>query len=67
MFEAIIKVRLADAPEQRKRDIIEGLGYACALLHDEYELSADEIAGVLERIADDVADEAARRAGVTGG
>jgi hypothetical protein len=60
-YEAIIKIRTLDPPETQKRHIIEGLSWACVLLHDEYGLSADEIAGVLERVTDDIYDDAARR------
>jgi hypothetical protein len=37
-----------DPPEKRAREIAEGIGYACALLHDEYGWSADKILGMLE-------------------
>lgn len=60
-YEAVIKVCLADTAHKRAQDIAEGLSYACALLHDEYEWSADEIEGLLERIADDVHDDEAQR------
>lgn len=56
-YEAVIKVTVGDPPERRARDIADGLGYACALLMDEYGWAADAIADVLERIADEVQDE----------
>jgi hypothetical protein len=60
-YEAIIKVNPTDDAGRRKRDIIDGLAYACALLLDEYELSADDIAGVLERVTDNINDQEAQR------
>lgn len=60
-WEAIIKVNVTDDPDVRARHIEEGIGYACALLMDEYGRSADEISRVLERAIDDVQDEEARR------
>jgi hypothetical protein len=60
-YEAIIKVNLSDDPEKRALGIAEGIGYACALLMDEYGWKADAIAEVLERTADDVYDEEAQR------
>jgi hypothetical protein len=57
VYESVIKVRLEDAPEKRARDIEEGIGYACALLMDEYERSAVQIEEVLSRAADDMYDE----------
>lgn len=48
LWEAIIKVNVHDAPEKRARHIEEGIGYACALLHDEYGLSGSQIIDVLE-------------------
>jgi hypothetical protein len=60
MWEAIIKVDVADDPERRSRDIADGIGYACALLGDEYGRTADEIVDLLERIIDDVQDQEAQ-------
>lgn len=57
MFEAIIKVNVADDRNRRARDIEDGIGYACSLLMDEYGLTAEYIASMLERITDEVADE----------
>jgi hypothetical protein len=54
IFESIIKVNVADEPARRARDIEEGIGYACALLHDEYGWSAKHITDVLERVIDTV-------------
>jgi hypothetical protein len=62
MYEAVIKVRVEDPPERRAQDIAEGIGYACALLMDEYGWRADDIQDVLERVTDDVQDEEASRA-----
>lgn len=61
-FEAIVKVNPTDDPARRVRDITEGIGYACALLMDEYGIDPDDIVVMLERVADDVQDEAASRA-----
>ena len=61
-MEAVIKVNVTDTEANRARDIADGIGYACALLHDEYGWSADRIAELLERVTDDVADDEARRA-----
>lgn len=60
-YEAVIKVRVDDPPERRARDISEGIGYACALLMDEYGWRADAIAQVLDRVTDAVFDEEAQR------
>ena len=60
-YESIIKVNITDTPERRARDIEEGIGYACALLMDEYGWTAEQIGNVLERVADDVAVEEWRR------
>lgn len=61
-FEAIIKVNPTDEPERRARDIENGIGYACALLADEYGRTADEIGRLLEQVTDDVQDDEIRRA-----
>ena len=55
-YEAIIKVNLDDPTWKRGRDIADGLGYACALLMDEYEWTADGIADALERVIDEIRD-----------
>ena len=60
-YEAVIKVNRADEPWKRGRDIAEGLHYACALLMDEYEWTAEGIASELERITDELYDEEAQR------
>ena len=61
-WEAVIKVNVTDEPSRRARDIADGIGYACALLMDEYGWSADAIRELLERYTDDVADQEAMRA-----
>jgi hypothetical protein len=55
-YEAIIKVRTTDPPERRRRDIEEGIGYAVAILMDEYGVSATEIEDLLEREIDNAQD-----------
>lgn len=60
-WEAVIKVNVTDAPIRRARDIEEGIGYACALLMDEYDYTAAKIAEILERVTDAVADQEAQR------
>ncbi len=57
VWESIIKVDVADEPARRARDIEEGIGYACALLHDVYGWRADHITDVLERVIDTVQDD----------
>lgn len=57
MYEAIIKVNPADTPTRRARDIEEGIGYACALLMDEYGWTAEEITNMLEIVTDNVQDQ----------
>ena len=60
-YQAVIKIDL-DAPRERQAaDIEEGLHYACAILHDEYSVSANEIADLLERVTDSVYDDGAHR------
>lgn len=54
IYEAIIKVNVTDAPERRAQHIEEGIGYACALLHDEYGWSADRIEQMLEQAIDNM-------------
>lgn len=61
-YEAVIKVNRSDEAGRRARDICEGIGYACALLMDEYGMSAEAIAEVLERTTDDLYDQEAQRA-----
>ena len=61
-YEAVIKVNRDDEPWKRGRDIADGLHYACALLMDEYEWTAEAIASELESITDEIYDEEARRA-----
>ena len=54
VFEAIIKVVVSDPPEKRAREIAEGIGYACALLHDEYGWSVEQIVNALEQVSSNV-------------
>jgi len=61
LYEAVIKIDRADEPAVRARAIAEGIGYACALLHDEYGWSADQIESLLEQTIDNVHDDEARR------
>ncbi len=63
LWEAIIKVNVRDEPWRRAQDIADGLGYACALLMDEYEWTAEGIVGELERVIDNVQDEWEQRHG----
>jgi hypothetical protein len=56
LYEAVIKVNRDEPPSRRARDIAEGIGYACALLHDEYAWTADAIEELLERTIADVRD-----------
>jgi hypothetical protein len=58
MYEAVIKVRCDDPPATRARDIAEGIGYACALLHDEYGWPSERIADLLENVTTNVYDDA---------
>lgn len=57
IYESIIKVVVSDPPEKRGREIAEGIGYACALLHDEYGWTAEQITDHLERICDGAEDD----------
>ena len=61
VYEAIIKVRVDDPPERRARDIEEGVGYACALLMDEYGWDAERIHSALDRVIDDVYEQEEQR------
>lgn len=56
VYEAVVKVLVSDPPSRRARDIEEGIGYACALLMDEYGWSADMVRDVLERTQDEAYD-----------
>lgn len=56
LWEAIIKVNVNDDPALRARDIADGIGYACALLKDEYGWDVDAIVGLLERTMNDTED-----------
>ena len=56
VWESIIKVDVADEPARRARDIEEGIGYACALLMDEYGRSGDDVQNLLERYIGDAQD-----------
>ncbi len=56
VFESIIKVEVSDPPKRRRRDIEDGIGYACALLMDEYGASAEQVQDVLERATDEAWD-----------
>lgn len=62
-YEAVIKVNRDDEPKKRATDIAEGLGYAVALLQDEYGWSADRIEAVLEGVIDDARDSEEQRNG----
>jgi hypothetical protein len=62
VYESVIKVNVTDLPEKRAQLIAEGIGYACALLMDEYGWNADRIADVLERVTDEMYDQEAQRA-----
>lgn len=61
VYESIIKVTVTDEPGRRARDIADGIGYACALLADEYGWDCEAIVSVLERVMDNVEDDFARR------
>lgn len=56
VWESIIKVAVDDPLQRRARDIAEGIGYACALLKDEYGWDVDAIVSLLERTMNDVED-----------
>jgi hypothetical protein len=56
VWESINKVDVADEPARRARDIEEGIGYACALLMDEYGRSGDDVQNLLERYIGDAQD-----------
>jgi len=60
-YEAVIKVCRTDEPGLRARAIAEGIGYACALLHDEYGWPVDQIESLLERTLDNIYDDEAQR------
>lgn len=57
-YQAIIKVCPTDPHKKQADDIADGIGYACVLLLDEHGWSADRIAEVLERVRDEVYEEA---------
>ena len=61
VYESVIKVVVSDPPERRARDIADGIGYACALLMDEYGWSADRISDTLMAAQDEAYDQEARR------
>lgn len=61
VYESIIKVVVSDPADRRARDISEGIGYACALLMDEYGWSGEKVQDVLEDVICDVLDKAERR------
>jgi hypothetical protein len=61
IYESVIKVNVTDLPEKRAQLIAEGIGYACALLMDEYGWSAERIEDVLERVTDEMYDQEAQR------
>jgi hypothetical protein len=63
LWEAIIKVNVHDEPWKRSRDIKEGIGYAIALLQDEYGQSADEIESAVQPHIDDAYDREEQRNG----
>lgn len=56
VWEAVIKVDTTSEPARRASDIAEGIGYACALLRDEYGWRPSAITRVLNRVIDDVED-----------
>jgi len=56
IYESVIKVALSDPPQRRARDIADGIGYACALLKDEYGWDVDAIVSMLEQAMSDVED-----------
>lgn len=60
-YQAVIKINLSDPPERRAKDISEGIGYACALLMDEYGWSAERISDLLETVTDDLHDQESQR------
>lgn len=60
-YEAVVKINLADNLIKQTRDISEGIGYAVALLMDEYGWTADQVGDLLERAQDDAHDNEARR------
>ena len=61
IYESVVKVLTSDPPERRARDIAEGIGYASALLMDEYGWSGEAVQDILENVICDVLDEAERR------
>lgn len=63
IYEAVIKVLVSDPPDKRSRDIAEGIGYACALLMDEYGWSADQIESAVQPYIDDAYDQEEQRRG----
>jgi len=62
LYEAVIKVNREDTSAKRASDIADGIGYACALLLDEYEWEVDDVVVMREDHANGVQDEAERRA-----
>ena len=53
-YLAVVKVALDDPPEKRAREIADGIGYAAALLQDEYGWDADRIEDMLNAAVDEV-------------
>lgn len=49
-YESLIKVNIDDDKLTRRRGIIEGLGYACAILQHEYGVPAYELEDILAEI-----------------
>jgi hypothetical protein len=63
LWEAVIKVNVHDPEPRRARDIANGIGYAIALLQDEYGQSADEIESAVQPHIDDAYDREEQRRG----
>jgi hypothetical protein len=60
VWESIVKVAPADPKAKRARDIADGIGYACALLVDEYGWTPDDIERRLDAIVNDAYDQQER-------
>lgn len=61
VYEAVIKVNRADNENRRARDIAEGIGYAIALLQDEYGWTATDIENAVQPHLDDAYDREEQR------
>ncbi len=53
-YQAVIKIGMGDNPIKQTRDIVEGIAYACALLHDEYGWTGGQLLKMLENQASTV-------------